>query len=258
MFKGDSISFTLSDIRSFYGSTDDVGLYRVGHGLMVTYAGIVFTAIEADFFPRLSAVNHQRDLRNKAINTQIRACVLLMTPMLIAMIVAMPLIVPLLTNRDFLPVTAMAICASFYMFLRCITLPMAYTALACGHSLMFLTVELIYDAASLPIIVLAYTHWGITGAGIGLSLAALFDLMLIGIVYGLYYHIRLTSPTFRLVFIQGTLLALTLAVCLMMDGWSKYVLGALLLTISAVRSYGILERETTFIQTLRKRFLHRP
>ncbi len=250
---GSGVTMSLLALMGKYGSQEDVGLYSIGYGLMVTYAGVVFTAIEADFFPRLSSVNHRRDLRNDAINKQIRACTLIMTPMLIAMMVAMPIIVPLLTSRDFLPVTSMAICASFYMFLRCISLPMAYTALACGHSVMYLAMELLYDAASLLIIVLAYIHWGVTGAGIGLSLSALFDVVLIGSVYGVYYHLRLSAPTVRLVLVQGTLLALALAVCQFIDGWQRYALGFLLFLVSTVRSYDVLARETTFISSIRKR-----
>lgn len=251
---GSGVTMSLLALLGNYGTKEDVGFYSIGHGLMVTYAGIVFTAIEADFFPRLSSVNHHPDLRNDAINMQIRACTLIMTPLLITMMVGMPIIVPLLTSRDFLPVTTMAVCASFYMFLRCTSLPMAYTALACGHSVMYLAMELIYDAASLFIIVQSYILWGITGAGIGLSLSALFDLLLIGGVYGIYYHIRLSAPTVRLVLVQGTLLSLALAVCLTMDGWQRYALGLLLLVVSAVRSYDVLARETTFISSLRKRF----
>ena len=37
------------------GGLEDVGLYNSGYVMAVTYASVVFVAIEADYFPRLSA-----------------------------------------------------------------------------------------------------------------------------------------------------------------------------------------------------------
>ena len=142
---GSGVAMALPALMKTYGSLEDLGHYRAAYGLMVTYAGIVFTAFEADFFPRLSSVNRDRELRNQTINQQIRVCILLIAPLLIAMIVGMPVIVRLLMTEAFLPAVPMAICASFYMFLRAITTPIGYTALACGESRLFLLMEIIYN-----------------------------------------------------------------------------------------------------------------
>ena len=56
-------------VRSFLNTTgglDIVGLYNAGYVLTVTYAGMVFTAMETDYFPRLSAVNHDTEAVNTA------------------------------------------------------------------------------------------------------------------------------------------------------------------------------------------------
>ena len=39
------------------GSEAEVGLYNAGSVVTITYASMVFTAIDTEFFPRLSAVN---------------------------------------------------------------------------------------------------------------------------------------------------------------------------------------------------------
>ena len=60
-------------VRSFLntaGGLDTVGLYNAGYILTVTYAGMVFTAMETDYFPRLSAVNHDTEAVNTAANRQ--------------------------------------------------------------------------------------------------------------------------------------------------------------------------------------------
>ena len=67
-------------VRSFLntaGGLDIVGLYNAGYVLTVTYAGMVFTAMETDYFPRLSAVNHDTEAVNTAANRQIEVTLLI-------------------------------------------------------------------------------------------------------------------------------------------------------------------------------------
>ena len=250
---GSGVAMALPALLKNYGSMDDLGQYRAAYNLMVTYAGIVFTAFEADFFPRLSGVNHDKEQRNLVINQQIRVCVLLIAPLLIAMMTAMPLIVQILYTESFLPAVSMAVCAAFYMFLRAITTPIGYTALACGDSLLFLLMEVIYDVVSLGIIFGCYLVWGLMGAGIGLSLSALFDLVLIGVCYGRHYGFRLSSSTTLLALQQTILLALTLVVCLYAPPVWRWLMGGLLFVLSLVRSYVVLAAETTIIDKIRHR-----
>lgn len=248
---GSGVAMALPALMKNYGSMEDLGHYRAVYGLMVTYAGIVFTAFDADYFPRLSGVNRDREKRNVTINQQIRVCILLIAPILIAMMVGMPLIVRLLYTDKFLPAVPMAICAAFYMFLRAITTPIGYTALACGDSGLFLVMEVIYDAVSLALIFGCYELWGLTGAGIGLSLSALFDLLLIGFIYGHHYGFRLSRSTTVLTLQQGLLVGLTLVVCLWLPMWGRWAAGLLLLALSAQRSYCVLSAETTIIEKIR-------
>lgn len=251
---GSGTTMTLSALMKHYGSIDDIGLYRVGFGLMATYAGIVYAAFDADYFPRLSSVNNNAARRNLLINQQIRVCIMLISPLLIALMTAMPLVVRILSSADFLPVTGMAITAAYYMFLRGITLPISYTALACGHSRFYLLMELLYDAASLAIILGSYLQWGLTGAGIGLSLSALFDLFLIGGCYGWRYGVRVTLSTIRLCIGQALLLAVTMAAALILPELWRYTVGVPLFLLSAWSCYKLLDAETTLISQLRNRF----
>ena len=249
---GSGVALALPALFIRFGSMEDVGFYRVGYTLMVTYAGIVFTAFEADYFPRLSGVNHDPIRRNATINDQIRVCLLLIAPLLIALMVMMPVVIHILYAKEFMAATSMTICAAFYMFLRSITTPISYTALACGDSMVYLLMEIIYDAISLAIIVLCYVQWGLMGAGIGLSLSALFDLIMIGTIYGWHYRFRLTRSTLALAIEQGLLVGATMALCLLTEGVTKYVVGALLVILSAWRSCSVLARETTIIQRLKR------
>ena len=250
---GSGVALALPALFIRFGTIDDAGLYRAAFVVMGSYAGIVFTALEADYFPRLSSVNHNVARRNQTIDQQVLACVLIIAPLLILMMLCMPFIIGILFAPAFAPVVPMAICACMYTFSRAITLPLGYTALACGHSLLYLCMELIYDVASLFIIAGCYRLWGPTGAGIGLSLAGLFDMLLIGVSYGYYYHIRLQSRTLRLAILQAVIVMGMIPVCMYLpDAW-RLVTGIACLMLSAGLSYNVLSRESGIIQRLKSR-----
>lgn len=131
-----SVAMGISLFITNWGSLSDVGLYGMGYNLVITYAGVVFTAVDADYFPRLSSVNADVGRMNQTINRQIKVCVLLMSPFLVLFMICMPLAIRVLYSSSFLPMTGMAVCASMHMFFKSMTLPVAYTSLAKGDAVM--------------------------------------------------------------------------------------------------------------------------
>ena len=235
------------------GSMEEVGLYRAASTLMVSYAGIVFTALETDFFPRLSSVNQDRQQRNACINQQIQVCVALIAPFMIALAGMMPVVLHILYASEFLVIEGMALAAVFYTYLRAITNPISYTALAHGDSVLYLAMEVLYDGVMVVIIVTCYSLWGLVGAGIGLSASALFDLMLIGFCYGMHYGFRLERHTIVIIATQTITVVAAVAACFMLPPLAKYVVCTVLLALSisaAVRSLG---RDSTVLQRIAAR-----
>ncbi|MDE6634004.1 MAG: oligosaccharide flippase family protein, partial [Bacteroidaceae bacterium] len=227
------------------------GLYSVGYGLMVTYAGMIFKAMDADFFPRLSSINHDTQRLNHAINQQIDVCVSLMAPFLIIFILFMPWVVSLLYSGQFLPVVPMAVCAVFYMFFKAVTTPMAYTALAKGDSFTFLLVETIYNVVFVWLMMLGYSRMGLTGTGLALSASALFDLLLIGISYGIRYRVRLRLRTLTLIFPQAVLLTVSVLACLFGTPLLRYVVCLSCLLLSIWFSWKRITPELPVLEKLR-------
>lgn len=83
------------------GELSDVGLFNAGWTLAVVYAGLVFSAMEADYFPRLSSVKEMGVEQNDCVNKQLEINVLLMGPILTGMILALPVLIPLLYDHRF-------------------------------------------------------------------------------------------------------------------------------------------------------------
>ena len=240
------------EVFTYLSDTGQVGLYRAGYGLMVTYAGMVFVAVEADYFPRLSSINHDTVRVNHAINQQIDVCVLLMAPILILLVLVMPWVVRLLWTSEFLPVVPMAVCAVFYMFFKAVTTPIAYTSLAKGDSWLYLIMECIYDVVFVLMLRFGYSQMGLTGAGIALSAAALFDLVMISSVYGWRYHLRMRRRTFMLIVPQGILLSIAVAAFLWLGPMFKYAIGIAALLLSTLYTLRMFSRELPDLPIIRK------
>ena len=242
------VAVVLQTFLKEHSSETTLGFYRVGYTMMVTYAGIIFTALDTDYFPRLSSVNHDIERCNITINRQIRACMLLLTPMLIALIVLMPVLLRVLYTEEFLPAVKMTVCAAFYMFFRCISVPVAYTALARGDSKVYMIMELIYDVFFLTALIFCYLQWQLAGIGIGLSLSSLFDVLLVCTCYHHRYGFRFESASLWLTFEQMSLLALGVVACLLLPPIWKYVANAFFFLVSSVCSYVVLRRESNIVQ----------
>lgn len=161
------------------GGLEKVGLYSAGFTLTVSYARMIFVAMDADYFPRLSAaVSNIREM-NVLINRQVNTLVVLMAPFLVVFCLSLPLVVRILYTPEFLSVIPMVLAAASYMYFKAIYTPVAYISLAKGDSVVYMVLELLYDAVFALLVIGGFAWKGLLGAGLALSLANLFDLVLI-------------------------------------------------------------------------------
>lgn len=249
---GQGAEYVIRTLILRFGELADVGLYTSGYTLAVSYANIVFVAFEADYFPRLSASQHDLKRMNQTINQQIEVGTLLMAPLLTFFVLAMPILVPLLFSSEFVDAVPMAICASFYMFFKAFSLPLAYLALAKGDSRIYMITELMYDIFIALAIPYAFKWWGLEGAGWALSVAGFLDMMLIHIVYGIHYDYRFAFSRLKIYLVQFFCFSAAVFAALHENPWMK-VVTAVALVVSATISFVVLKNETHIIPKIKKR-----
>ena len=245
-------------IRSYLnvvGDLDMLGLYNAGYMLTITYAGMVFSAMEADYFPRLSGVQHDIEATNECVNRQMEVSLLLLSPMLAALMLSLPILIPLLFSAQFLPVVEMAQVATLAMYLKVMTLPVAYITLARGYSLSYLFLETSYYVAFIVLFVVGYEHWGLYGTGIAVALAHLFEYVLVnGYAYKKYGY-RFSATVSGYAIVQTGIGLLLFLVTLLAEGLLYWGTGLLLVVLSLSLSLHILRRKTHLWEKLRQKFL---
>ena len=224
-------------IRTYLNNVADlktVGLYNTGYILTMTYAGLVFSAMETDFFPRLSAVNSQWQNCNDIINKQIEVSLLLISPMLVAAQFAVPFVIPILFTTKFMPVVDMVRILLLAIYLRAIKLPISYLPLAKGNSLSYLFLEAVYDILVVLLVIWGYSHWQLLGTGVAITISAVFDnFMIIGYSY-LKFHYRPTASVLGYSLLHLSLGVVAFLLATFTDGWQWWIGGLLVFIMTTV------------------------
>ena len=227
-------------IRSYLnvvGDLEILGLYNAGYMITITYAGMVFSAMESDFYQRLSAVNHDIEASNLTVNRQIEVSLLMIAPMLTALIVLLPVLIPQLFTSEFLPVVPMAQVAALAMFFKVLTLPVAYITLARGYSMTYLLLESAYFVVFVSLLVVGYQQWELMGTGIAITLAHVFECLMIHLYAYKKYGYRRSAAVSRYFVILFALGCLAYTFTILLDGIAYWAVELLLVVASALYAF---------------------
>lgn len=234
-------------IRSYLNIVADldmVGLYNAGFMLIVTYGGMVFSAMETDYFPRVSAVARHRKKMRDTVNRQIEVSLLIVAPMLVGLIVFMPIVIPLLFTRDFMPVVGMAQVAVFAMYIKAVSLPISYLTLARGDSMAYLVIEAADDVLLVLFMVAGYTYWELLGTGFALVAFYLVDFIIVYAYTYLRYGFHFSLPVVQYAAIQLPLGLAAYIVTFIDHPLIYWTLGCLLCFVSLAVSVHVLHQKT--------------
>ena len=118
-------------------SSQVVGWFSSAQLLTAGYMAILFSALEQDYMPRLSATSDHR-AASGIVRRQLLVLTGLTIPLVLIVMVLLPWLVPLLLSSSFLPIVPLARWWAGAMILKSATLPVAYLTLARGRSLDYL------------------------------------------------------------------------------------------------------------------------
>ena len=235
-----------------HGGESAVGLYNSGYIMAISYASIIFSALDADYYPRLSS-SSDVTYQNTTVNNQIEVCLLLVTPFLIFFAIVMPIIIPLLYSGKFVDAIPMSIGGLLFMYFRSLGLPVGYLSLARGDTKMYMLTELIYDILIAVCVPYSFVHWGLIGCGFTLSFCGMLDFMIIYCLYSPRYHFRFAWRKSGIYLLQFILLSVSIYIGLTLDGYLRWIVGGVCCIISLSLSYYILSRATDFTIMLKSK-----
>ena len=254
---GSGAEFVIRSYLNNVGDLEAVGLYNAGYMMTVTYASMVFQAMETDYFPRLSAVKGEGEQLNVVVNRQIEVSLLLISPLLVFFMVCAPILLPLLYSGKFLPVMGMMKITVLSMYFRAITLPIEYISLAKGKSWIYLFTEAVYDVIVVVAVVLGYHYLDLAGTGIGIVLAGLFNLVFVLLLTFKIYHYRLSANVIVYSLVLMPLGFVAYLVTFLTSGVVYWVVGGLVNLVCLGYSLHILRAKAHLWDSLTRKIKNR-
>ncbi len=225
------------------GDLETVGLFNAACTLVLVYAGMVFSAMESDYFPRLSSMVEQGASFNACVNKQMEINLLLMGPILAFIILILPIAIPILYNSQFSAMTPMAQIAAVSMLFKAVYLPIEYIPLSRGDSRVFMGQEAMATCLLMGCEMGGYHFWGLSGMGAGITLA--YCLEALGVMSFAYVHYGYVPSRHAVGYglFHLLLVALVLVVALSMQAWSvKLFVGGIILFIGILASVWSLRK----------------
>ena len=249
--------FLIRSYFSKYASLEVLGIFNAGFMLTTTYAGMVFMAMETDYFPRLSGVNKDVEAYNLMINRQIEVTLLLIAPMLLGFMIFMPLVVPVLYTPSFMPCVPMAQVIVLALYLRAMKLPVAYLTLAKADCRLFLVLEGYSSILMVTAVILGYRFWNLEGAGWGLFVTGLVDIVVIWVVAHFRYGYEVSPMVLKYAAMQLPLAVAGFFVTRCLGGVSYWAVGMVLVLVSLAVSVEILRKKTSLWNKLKQNLARR-
>ena len=219
-----------------FASIDMVGLYSSGYTLTMTYAGMVFAAMDTDYFPRLSGVISSSAERADTLLKQMDVVGMLVTPFFAAMVVALPVLVPLFLDDKFSPIIPMTQITTVGLLFRAVYLPNAYMSLAAGDNKTFLAINTI-GAVDILLVLVGYHYAGLIGMGVALTVQNFIDMVLVMGISKWKYGVCFTWQRIFSLCVYAAFLFATYALCSILSGWQYWVAGTIVTTVAALYSF---------------------
>lgn len=236
-------AITTTLLYKIISSTDSIAFYKTGYALIMYYIGIVFSSNATDYFPRLTSVCHDKALKTETVNKQIHVSFTLTTPLVMAFLLAMPIIVLTLYTEEFMPMASICVMAGLFQLHRSAALPLEYVSLAHGHSWMFLILESVYNILIISSVYLFYDIWGLSGIGFALSFVGVSNTILLGIVNYYYYGIRMSNSNMAMILIGSCIVTAIIILCNIDDMTLRLGIGIPFTLLTAVYCYRTLKKD---------------
>lgn len=232
------------------GGVEEVGLYNAGIALISTYVGLLFTAMETDYYPRLSAVALDNTKANLLVNQQTEIALLILAPVLVGFLVFIDWVIIILYSNEFIAVNVMIYWAFLGMFFKVPAWVVGFIFIAKGKSKLFFWSELVSNLYLLGLNLVGYYYWGLTGLGISFLVSYILYLIQVYVIARMKYGFRFDGDFIKIFSIQFALALICFAAIKFVETPWIYIIGVPIILISAWYSFKELDKRMNLKELL--------
>ncbi len=220
------------------GSIEDLGLFSAGNGITNQYVGLIFAAMAADYFPKLSSISTNRKKVNNLVNNQGEILILIICPILIILMSFSSVIIKILLSIKFISITNFIAIMSIAMLFKAAAFPIGYISFAKGDRRMFFIFEGIIN--SLLILlghIFGYYFGGVTGIACGVLLLYIIYFFAVTILTSIRYKFALGMEYKKILIVSSFFLAIGILNYFLVANFIRYIIAIILLFISTSFSW---------------------
>lgn len=217
-------------LRAYIAQLSDVatvGLFTASYSLINTYLGLVFSSIESDYYPRLSACLHSGEEYRKTMLSEIELLMLLLTPLVLILIIFSQPVLAIFYSSKFYAAQYIIAWSAMSMLVRVPSWAMSIGLISMGETKLYLKNQMAYIVYQLGISILGFTFGGLSGLGI--------SFVIIEVIYCIQNYLiqrKLSELKIQSSILVQWILAIgvTLGMCLLISFGSKilhYTIGTL-------------------------------
>ena len=248
-------SYVLRSFIRMEGGVDAVGLFTAGFTLMGSYAGLVFTAMATDYYPRLAAVNKDNEKCREIMNQQGEIGILILAPIMCACVIFSSLVIKILYSANFLGANAYIIWCAIGMLFKMASWSVSFVFVAKGESRLFIINEISSSVYFLGSYLLGYHIGGLAGLGMSFTVGYIIYTIQVYIISHIRYYFSFSSSFVHLFIIHLLFVTACLIVTLVFNSvWEKYIIGSFLFILSAVYSFIGLDKRIGLMNFINRKF----
>lgn len=218
------------------------GHYQSAWTIGGLYVGFILQAMGTDFYPRLTAVSHDREESTRLVNEQVLVSQLLAGPGVLATLTLTPLLITAFYSAAFEEAVGTLRWICLGMSLRVITWPLGFIVIAKGMQGLFIWIDLLCSLVHLGLAWLLVRRIGLDGAGMAFFGLYVFHAMIMYPIARSVTGFRWSAPNQRLALLFVPVIALVFGSFYLLPPVWATALGALAVLATGLASLRMLVR----------------
>lgn len=213
-----------------------VGLFTISMALINSYVGVLFTAMSAEYYPRLAAINNNKAEENRAVNQQSVIVMLAIVPIIVFFVGFSSIIIKLLLSEKFDAAIPMLLWGVAAMFFKSVSFSMGYVIIARGDSKVFIKTAVIFNILYVGLCITGFYLYGLEGIGFGLLIYYATHLSGIYAIIKIRYDLKINAEVLKIFLVGIMITGLALFLSKSYEGDLRYILFSILLLLSLIYS----------------------
>ncbi|MCH4551352.1 oligosaccharide flippase family protein [Aestuariibaculum lutulentum] len=233
---------------------DTVGFYNAGLLVINSYVGMVFNAMGTDYYPRLAAINKDKELISRYVNEQADIAVLIITCVITVFLTFIPQIITVLYTKEFFGIKGLLTFGILGTLFKAVSFSLGYVIIAKGDRKVFLKTSIGFNLLMFFLCIYSFSLGGLTGVGVGLLIYYVIHLVSLKVIIHNLYGITLSKSFYRTFLICFCICLISYLTTFISRGILRYPVMLVVVVISVIFTWNELQKRIDLNSILKNIF----